>query len=320
MAAPLFIGYSRADMQETDWLARLKMYLTPFRQSGAVEVWDDSRIAPGARWKEENARALDSAATAVLLVGPGFLASEFVIEHELPALLNAAKVRGVALFPLVVGFCGYDATALHSHQAYNSPDHPLESLTRSEQNRILNALALAIDESLRSETGLRGTPPLGVRDLHEAMREIQRHLADTRTAFVAQCRRRDNLVAAIEKCLTFTNDLEYEKFFFRYHGQLNEAEKFEFDQIRAITEGPLQLGNRRMREVIETCPATLEVAPQMTGLRQHLVFWLNKYDKVFSVNRAMCVLYTGVEDGVPFPDGVDDAVATWLSQHTRAAS
>lgn len=47
MATSLFISYSRADMQDTDWLARLRMYLTPFRRSGAIDVWDDSRIAPG---------------------------------------------------------------------------------------------------------------------------------------------------------------------------------------------------------------------------------------------------------------------------------
>ena len=186
MAATLFISYSRADMQDTDWLARLRMYLTPFRRGGALDVWDDSRIATGTLWKEEIARALDSAAAAVLLVGPGFLASDFVMEHELPALLNSAKVRGVALFPLIVGFCGYDASDLHPYQAHNSPEHPLESLTRSEQNRILNALAIAIDQSLRSGASQRGEPPSGAQDPYETMQEIQRHLADTHTAFVAQ--------------------------------------------------------------------------------------------------------------------------------------
>src|SRR3712207_4903839 len=29
------------------------------------------------------------------------------------------------------------------------------------------------------------------------------------------------------------------------------------------------------------------------------------YDKVFSQNQATCLLYTGGEDGVPFPGGVD---------------
>jgi hypothetical protein len=320
MAATLFISYSRADMQETDWLARLRMYLTPFRRSGEIDVWDDSRIATGTLWKEEIARALHSASAAVLLVGPGFLASDFVMKIELPALLNSAKVRGVALFPLIVGFSGYDATILHQYEAYNSPEQPLESLTRSDQNRILNALAIAIDKSLRSGASSRGKPRSSAQDLHEPMREIQRYRTDALTAFVAQCRRRDDLVAAIEKRLNFKNDLEYEKFFFRYHSLLNEEERFEFNLIRAMTEGSLQPSNRKILEIIETHPAMLEVLPEMTALRQHLVFWLNKYEQVFLVNKAMCVLYTGVEDGVPFPDGFDTAIATWLRTHTRSTS
>lgn len=59
----------------------------------------------------------------------------------------------------------------------------------------------------------------------------------------------------------------------------------------------------------------LDAMAQLTALRQHLVFWLNKYDRVFTLNRAMCVLYTGVEDGVPFPPGLDDTVARWLAAH-----
>lgn len=318
MAATLFISYSRADMQDTDWLARLRMYLTPIRRSGAIDVWDDSRIAPGSRWKEEIARALDNAAAAVLLVGPGFLASDFVVDHELPALLKSARVRGVSLFPLVIGFCGYNTSDLNAYQAYNSPEHPLESLKRSEQNRILNSLALAIDKSLPSDSSQGGQQSPNARNLYQRMQEIQRNLTDTGTAFAAQCRRRNDLVAAVELRLNFENDLEYEKFFFKYHSQLTETEKFEFDQIRAITEGPLQMGNRRVLEIIESDPAILDAVPQMTALRQHLVFWLNKYDKVFSVNRAMCLLYTGVEDGVPFPEGAAGAVDTWLSKNRES--
>jgi hypothetical protein len=293
------------------------MYLAPFSRGGEIDVWDDSRIATGELWKQEIARALDNAVAAVLLVGPGFLASKFVMEHELPALLESARGRGLALFPLIVGFCSYDASELHPYQAHNSAENPLESLKPWEQNRILNAFAIAINKSLRAEYSRGGEPRSGAQDLYESMQKIQTYLADTHTAFVAQCRRRDDLVAALEQRLEFTNDLEYEKFFFRYYSQLNEAERFEFDQIRAMTEGPLQSGNRRILEVLETHPTILEVAPEMVALRQHIVFWLNKYDKVFSLNQAMCLLYTGVEDGVPFPEGLDNVVATWLRQHEQ---
>jgi hypothetical protein len=321
MYRTLFISYSRADMVETDWLARLRMYLTPFRRTGNVDVWDDSKLIAGTRWRDEIARALERATVAVLLVGPGFLASEFVVEYELPILLRAAQGRGLTLFPLIVGYCGYRESDLGPYQAYNSTEAPLESLSRAEQNRVLNSLAIDIAKTPHNNTPL-DTVAGSRSSLCDIMREMQRHLADTLTAFLAQRRRRNDLVATIERRLGFKNELSYEKFFFRYHPQLSEDERFEFDQIRAITEGPLHTGNHNILQLIETHPEVLEVSPMIVAVRQHLVFWLNKYDKVFSQNRAMCLLYTGVEDGVPFPGGVDPGgvdhlVETWLSENCR---
>jgi len=151
--------------------------------------------------------------------------------------------------------------------------------------------------------------------VREAIREIATKLQDTHTAFVAQIRRRDDLVQAIEQRLGIHNDLQYEKFFFQYFPELTEREKFEFDQIRAITEGPLNNGNRRIVEILEEVPELLDELPALTDLRQHLVFWVNKFDRVFSQNKAMCLLYTGVEDGVPFPSHIDDIVQEWLTEH-----
>ncbi len=307
-------------MQGTDWLARLRMYLAPFKRGGRIDPWDDSRIAPGKPWKEEISRALDSAAVAILLVGPGFLASEFVMEHELPALLNSAKLRGVALFPLIVGYCAYEWSDLHPYQAYNSPDKPLESLSLPEQNKILSDLAIAVNKLYLSEIERSSEVPASALDFYKSIKDIQKNLKDTRTAFEAQIQRRDNLYASIEQRLGFKSDLEFEKFFFRYYSWLNEEERFEFDQIRAMTEGPLQLGNRNILKIIEANPAILEIIPQMTALRQHLVFWLNKYDKVFSINRAMCLLYAGVEDGVPFPSSMDGTVDSWLLKNKPSKS
>ena len=317
MSATLFISYSRADMEDTDWLKRLRMYLTPFHRSGVIDVWDDSRIAPGSAWREEIARALDRAAAAVLLVGPGFLASEFIVNHELPQLLESARSRGLTLFPLVVGYSGYDSSELGAVQSFNPPGEPLESLEKPKQNKILNEFAAAIDEALRRDVAPAVAQARTPQTLHRSMQAIQRHLDDTGTAFVAQIRLRNKLVAMIEKRLGFKNTLQYERFFFRYHSQLDAEERFEFDQIRAMTEGPLQTGNRKILSLLEGEPAILELFPEMSALRQHLVFWLNKYDKVFTVNHAMCLLYTGVEDGVPFPDGVDRKIEQWLRDHPQ---
>ena len=150
------------------------------------------------------------------------------------------------------------------------------------------------------------------------MEEIGRHLTDTKTAFEAQCRRRDALVASIRQRLDIEDDTEYEKLFFKYYGQLTEEERFEFDLIRALTEG-LQARNRKMLEILNNHPEILDSVPQMPALRRHLALWIDKYERIFSGNPKMCLLYVGVEDGVPFPRGIDEAVGRWLREHKPPA-
>ena len=164
------------------------------------------------------------------------------------------------------------------------------------------------------ESAFQSQPYRQEANLGETALAIRRHLQDTLTAFGAQARRRDDLVKGITERLGFHNNLEYEKFFYRYYEQMTEEEKFQFDQVRAMTEGPLYDGNRSILEILNQNSELLDKIPALTLLRQHLVFWLNKYDKVFANNPKMCLLYTGVEDGVPFPVGLDATIARWLNK------
>jgi len=314
MGPLLFISYSRADIYETNWMDRLKMYLAPYRRSGQVDVWEDSRIEAGANWRQEIDEALDQAQAAILLVGPGFLASEFVMEQEVPALLAKVEAGGLKLFPLITGFCGYNATPLEPYQAFNSPDKPLESLATAGQNKVLNELAKAVDQALRQTAGPAAGDQKALQARRAAVAGIARILDSTGIAFDTQADRRDALAETIERRLGIRSPLEYEKFFFKYYPQLTREELFEFDQIRAITEGPLHDGNRKILSLLEEQPGLLEEIPELEDLKQHLVFWLNKYDRVFARNKAMCVLYTGVEDAIPFPSEVVVVIDEWLEQ------
>ena len=94
---------------------------------------------------------------------------------------------------------------------------------------------------------------------------------------------------------------------------MNEEEHFEFSQIRALTEGLLYEGNNSILQIIESNPTLRDELPIIGALKIHLLIWLNKYKKVFLNNPKMAVCFTGVEDGVPFPYGVDEEVGSWLA-------
>jgi len=313
----LFISYGHRDMTPINWLDRLKLYLAPLRRQELVDIWDDTRLEVGRDWRSEIKANMERASSAILLVGPGFMASEFIAGQELPVLLAAATTRGARIYPLVVGYCGYKRSILERYQAFNDPEMPLEALTTAEQNKILNQLSLIVDQDIRHSHSSEKTRLDSTTDIYLAMKEIDEHLKNTRIAFEAQCRRRNDLIQMMIKRLNIKEMLEYENFFFRYYGKLNEEERFQFEQMRAMTEGPIYGDNQAILKIIEQHQEVIDEVPELADLKQHLVFWLNKYDKVFSKRPEMCLLYTGVEDGVPFPTGLDYKVKQWLKIHKR---
>src|SRR6266487_3789555 len=62
----IFVSYSHSDVQ---WLRRLTLVLDPLVRGHQIDLWDDSRIQPGAQWRSEIEEALDAADVGVLLSG-----------------------------------------------------------------------------------------------------------------------------------------------------------------------------------------------------------------------------------------------------------
>gem|GEM_PF-4667292 len=77
----------------------------------------------------------------VLLVGPDFLASDFIREQQLPVLLRRAEQGGTRILSLILGHCQFSRSPLGRFEAVNDPDRPLQGLRRVEQDKILNTLA-----------------------------------------------------------------------------------------------------------------------------------------------------------------------------------
>jgi hypothetical protein len=57
----------------------------------------DQQILPGEHWRAEIERAVERSRFGLLLVSPGFLASDFITKKELPALLAKPMVVPVEL-------------------------------------------------------------------------------------------------------------------------------------------------------------------------------------------------------------------------------
>jgi adenylate kinase family enzyme len=144
----VFISYSHND---TQWLERLRIHLKPVEREGIIDLWDDTKIAAGAQWKEAIMDALDTARVAILLVSADFLASDFIAEHELPTLLSRAKEAGTTIIPVILSPSLFSDTSLGTFQSINAPNHPITDMTFSMQEQIFVKIAQTIMERFRAE-------------------------------------------------------------------------------------------------------------------------------------------------------------------------
>jgi hypothetical protein len=130
---PVFISYSHEDAA---WLEKFKLFLKPLEEQEMIRVWDDTQIRPGSDWLADIRKALESARVAVFLVTQNFLASPFIRNQELPALLQAAIDRGCLIFWIAVSSTTFDDSPLAKFQGANPPDKPLDLLSEPEQNKV----------------------------------------------------------------------------------------------------------------------------------------------------------------------------------------
>ncbi len=139
----LFISYCHKDK---GYLERLLIHLKPLEKSGSLDIWVDTKIKPGEKWKKEIEGALSKATSALLLISADFLASEFIAENELPPLLKKAEETGTRILPLILKPCRFSRDPHLKHfQAFNDPKKPLVLLNDGEQEKIYDEIAEEIE-------------------------------------------------------------------------------------------------------------------------------------------------------------------------------
>jgi hypothetical protein len=144
----VFISYSHKDKEYMD---RICIHLKPLEVKRLIDVWDDKKIKPGDEWKKEIERALQNANVAVLLISADYLASDFIVNNELPQLLeNAETKHGTLIIPVIIKPCRFIRDSnLNSFQAINDPAAPVVSLSEYEQERIYDQISNEIEERLK---------------------------------------------------------------------------------------------------------------------------------------------------------------------------
>jgi len=145
----IFVSYCHRDVT---YLERLKVHLKPIERKGAVQLWSDTLLLSGEKWKLKIERALDSAAIAILLISADFMASDFIINNELQTLLKSAESMGTIIIPIVIKPCRFlREHTINQFQAANDPIYPLCKMTEYEQEDIYEKVANRIELVIGSD-------------------------------------------------------------------------------------------------------------------------------------------------------------------------
>lgn len=142
----LFISYCREDSK---WLEKFREMLAPLLRKEQFKVWDDTKITPGTKWYLEIEKAVATSKVALLLVSARFLASDFIVEIELP-LLNKARADGLTILWVAVSRCMFQYTDLTDYQALNDPAKTLDSFTSAKLNQEMFRICKQIKKIMDS--------------------------------------------------------------------------------------------------------------------------------------------------------------------------
>lgn len=138
MRDKIFISYSHKD---APYQLRLRTRLRPFEREGKLNFWVDSKINVGDKWHSEIEKALSETLVAILLVSADFLASDFIMNNELPLLLGACRHEGVKILPVILKPCAFEMFEISEFQCVNDPQQPVCAMDEAGREAVWARLA-----------------------------------------------------------------------------------------------------------------------------------------------------------------------------------
>ncbi len=170
MRNTVFISYSHRDAR---WLNRLRVHLRPLERNYAIEIWDDTRMSPGSNWRQAIANAISSVKVGILLISADFLASDFIVNNEMPPLLEAARDEGATILCVIINHCRFERTQeLAQFQAVNNPNKPLAKLPIAEREAVWVKVADAVEACFEGRRAEEGWLVRNERILFESLRKL----------------------------------------------------------------------------------------------------------------------------------------------------
>jgi tetratricopeptide (TPR) repeat protein len=139
----VFISYSHKD--EKDWKDRVVTHLGVLHAQGLIDIWEDRQIEAGADWHKNIQEAMKVSSIAVILISANSLTSDYILNDEVPPLIERSAKEGVRIFPLVVEPCVWQAVKwLRAMNLRPTDGRPLSDGDENQIDKDLAALTSEI--------------------------------------------------------------------------------------------------------------------------------------------------------------------------------
>jgi hypothetical protein len=143
----VFVSYSHFD---NEYLIDIQRHFKPFLSQ--INFWDDTKIQPGQKWKEEIRKSINETKVAILLISTDFLGSEFIATDELPPLLKAAEEDGAVILSIILKPCLFEEFPdLNQYQAMNPPSNTVLKMGYEEKEELFVNLVRQTKRILNEE-------------------------------------------------------------------------------------------------------------------------------------------------------------------------
>jgi hypothetical protein len=313
-----FISYNKADKNWAEWVAWV---LEDAGHTTVIQAWD---FPAGANFVLEMQQATTNCAHTIAMLSPNYLGSLFTQAEWSAAFAKDPTGKSRKLIPVRVESCelpDYLRTIIYCDLVGLEPEAAKQALineVRNERRKPQQQPAFPSSKPAVFPGKVEPLPPESETEEALAVKELLDILATSYVTFVAQCRVRDDLVSMMRERLKITEELEYERFFARYYALMNDEERQLHSTIRNYTAGILSQYNRHALEILQQHSELSKQINSLPDLKRHLIIWLSKYEGVFQHTASMCLVYVGVEEGVPFPRGVERELESYLDSLTKS--
>jgi hypothetical protein len=100
-----FISYAHSDHSAFE---EFSACLKPVARAFQFDIWADKRLRPGHYWNQKIADEVDTSQIHVLLMSSSFFGSEYIFDHELPAIVGRQQ-NGALIAPVLLERCYWSA-------------------------------------------------------------------------------------------------------------------------------------------------------------------------------------------------------------------